>query len=55
MRWTLEGAQALLNLRALRQSSSWDQFQQQHTSTHTQLTAYRGSPVAPVRKSSAQS
>jgi hypothetical protein len=39
MRWTLEGAQAMLNLRALRQSSSWDQFQQHHTSTHTPLTA----------------
>lgn len=39
MRWTLDGAQAMLNLRALRQSSYWDQFQQQHTSTHTQLTA----------------
>lgn len=32
MRWTLEGAQAMLNLRALRQSSYWDEFQQQQSS-----------------------
>jgi hypothetical protein len=29
MRWTLEGAQSLLHLRALHQSSYWDDFQQQ--------------------------
>lgn len=39
MRWTLEGAQAMLNLRALRQSSYWDAFQQRHTPTHIQLNA----------------
>ena len=33
MRWTLNGAQAMLHLRALRQSSYWDEFQQQQTST----------------------
>ena len=33
MRWTLEGAQAMLNLRALRQSS-WEEFhQRQHSTT----------------------
>lgn len=30
MRWTGEGAQAMLNLRALYQSSYWDSFQQSH-------------------------
>lgn len=34
MRWTLEGAQAMLNLRALRQSSYWDEFHSQDNSTH---------------------
>lgn len=34
MRWTLEGAQAMLNLRALRQSS-WEQFHQRPNSTTT--------------------
>lgn len=34
MRWTLQGAQAMLHLRALRQSSYWDEFQRQKTSTH---------------------
>ncbi|MFV0444175.1 MAG: hypothetical protein ACK5Q5_11455, partial [Planctomycetaceae bacterium] len=34
MRWTLEGSQAMLNLRALRQSSSWDEFHHQTTSPH---------------------
>lgn len=33
MRWTQAGAQALLNLRALRQSSNWDEFHQRHPST----------------------
>jgi hypothetical protein len=37
MRWTLDGAQAMLNLRALRHSSYWEAFQQQATSLH-QLT-----------------
>lgn len=32
MRWTMQGAQAMLNLRALRHSSHWDEFQQQQTS-----------------------
>lgn len=39
MRWTLDGAGAMLNLRALRQSSYWDQFHQQPPSPHTPLTA----------------
>jgi len=39
MRWTLAGAQAMLNLRALRQSS-WEEFHQQPHSTTT--TALRG-------------
>ena len=30
MRWTGEGAQAMLDLRALYQSSYWDSFQQSH-------------------------
>lgn len=34
MRWTLDGAQAMLHLRALRQSSYWDDFQQQQTPPH---------------------
>lgn len=34
MRWTLDGAQSMLNLRALHQSSYWDAFQQQQTSTN---------------------
>ena len=33
MSWTLEGAQAMLNLRALRHSSYWNEFQEQPTST----------------------
>jgi hypothetical protein len=37
MRWTQRGAQAMLNLRALKQSSFWDQFQQQ-SSVATELT-----------------
>lgn len=37
MRWTLGGAQAMLNLRALRQSSYWDQFHSRQPSTHTTL------------------
>lgn len=32
MRWTLAGAQAMLNLRALRQSSCWEAFQQRASS-----------------------
>jgi hypothetical protein len=39
MRWTLHGAAAMLNLRALRQSSYWNEFQQRQTSTNIQLTA----------------
>lgn len=38
MQWTLAGAQAMLNLRALRQSSYWDEFQQQ-PSTNLTLNA----------------
>jgi hypothetical protein len=34
MRWTIDGAGAMLNLRALRQSSYWDTFQQQQNSTN---------------------
>ena len=34
MRWTLEGAQAMLDLRAMRQSS-WKQFHRRPTSTTT--------------------
>lgn len=38
MRWTLEGAQAMLNLRALRQSS-WEEFHQRpHSTTTTPLS-----------------
>lgn len=37
MRWTLDGAQAMLNLRALRQSSYWDEFQQQQPSANLTL------------------
>jgi hypothetical protein len=33
MRWTLDGAQTMLNLRALRQSSYWDEFQTSTTLT----------------------
>jgi hypothetical protein len=39
MRWTLEGAQAMLNLRALRQSSCWDEFHQQHPSPTNRIAA----------------
>jgi hypothetical protein len=40
MRWTLEGAQAMLNLRALRQSTYWNEFQQQSSNNrHDSLTA----------------
>ena len=35
MSWTLEGAQAMLNLRALRQSTYWNEFQEQQTLTAT--------------------
>jgi hypothetical protein len=40
MRWTLAGAQAMLDLRALHQSSYWDAFQQHQSSPHQ--------PVAPL-------
>ena len=39
MQWTLTGAQAMLNLRALRQSSYWDEFQQRQPSTNLTLNA----------------
>jgi hypothetical protein len=39
MRWTQAGAQALLNLRSLRQSSHWDQFHQQHPSPTHRIAA----------------
>lgn len=39
MRWTQAGAQALLNLRALRQSSCWDEFHQQPASTTHRIAA----------------
>jgi hypothetical protein len=42
MRWTLEGAQALLHLRALHQSSYWDQFHQQRNSKQSPATALTG-------------
>ena len=35
--WTLAGAQAMLNLRALRQSSYWDEFQQRQPSSKLTL------------------
>jgi hypothetical protein len=42
MRWTLEGAQAMLNLRALRQSSYWDEFHSQHASPHAAAETLTG-------------
>lgn len=39
MQWTLAGAQAMLNLRALRESSYWDEFQQRQPSTNLTLNA----------------
>jgi len=42
MRWTLEGAQAMLDLRALRQSSYWERFQQRTASTNTRHGALNG-------------
>lgn len=42
MRWTLEGAQAMLNLRALRQSSYWDQFHQHEASPEDPSTRLTG-------------
>jgi len=42
MRWTLAGAQAMLNLRALRQSSYWDEFHTQPTSTAASPSSLTG-------------
>lgn len=42
MRWTLEGSQAMLNLRALRQSSYWDEFHSQRTSAHPAAATLTG-------------
>jgi hypothetical protein len=42
MRWTLEGAQALLHLRALHQSSYWDQFHQQRNAAKSPATTLTG-------------
>ena len=35
MRWTQTHAQAMLNVRAIRQSSSWDAFHPQRITTQT--------------------
>lgn len=37
MRWTIEGAQAMLNIRALRQSSYWDEFHEQRSAADQQV------------------
>jgi hypothetical protein len=42
MRWTLTGAQAMLHLRALRESSYWNQFQEQRASNQNPATQLTG-------------
>ncbi len=42
MRWTVTGAQAMLNLRAVEQASSWDDFQQSRLASQNEsLKPYR--------------